>query len=339
MQVNNILQELCMAPGVGGMTEAAACAAEMLRPYCEDVTCDSLGNVVAWRKGKREGAPTVMLEAHIDEIGFVVTGADDCGFIKVANCGGTDNRVLTASEVTVYGDRPYAGLFCSIPPHLGGGDLPAVTDRGIDVGMTAEQAKEHIPVGAPVSFRKAYKPLLGTRVCATSLDDRAGVVTVLYCLDLLKEEELPVNVAVLFSVQEELGMRGAGAAAFAVDPQVAVSVDVSFAASPMENGSITTKLGKGPMVGLSPSLNVDISRKLVELAKKHEIPFQYEGMGGSTGTNADRIGVVRGGVKTALISVPLRYMHTPVEVADLADIENTARLMAVYVKEGSVEAC
>ncbi|MBE6757332.1 MAG: M20/M25/M40 family metallo-hydrolase [Ruminococcaceae bacterium] len=339
MQVNSVLQELCMAAGVGGMTDAAACAADLLRPYCDNVECDALGNVVAWRKGKRDGLPTVMLEAHIDEIGFVVTGVDDRGFVKVANCGGVDNRVLTASEVTVYGDRPYAGLFCSVPPHLGGGDLPAVTDRGIDVGMTAEQVREHIPVGSPVSFRKVYKPLLATRVCAASLDDRAGVAAVLYCLSLLENEQLPVNVAVLFSVQEELGMRGAGAATFAIDPQVSVSVDVSFAASPLENGTITTKLSKGPMVGMSPSLNVDISRKMAELAKTHDIPFQYEGMGGSTGTNADRIGVTRGGVKTALLSVPLRYMHTPVEVADLTDIENTARLMAVFVKEGSVEVC
>ena len=339
MLIGAVLQELCMAPGVGGMTEASTCAAEMLRPYCDTVDTDAMGNVIAWRKGKREGLPTVMLEAHIDEIGFVVTGMDDRGFVKVSNCGGVDNRVLTASEVTVYGKAPYAGLFCSVPPHLGGGDLPAVKDRGIDVGMTAEQAKECIPVGSPVSFRKAYKPMLGTRVCAASLDDRAGVATVLYCLELLKDEELPVNVAVLFSVQEELGTRGAASATFAINPQVAVSVDVSFAASAVESSAATAKLGKGPMVGMSPSLNVEISRKLVALAKEQNIPFQYEGMGGSTGTNADKIGVVRGGVMTALLSVPLRYMHTPVEVADIADIENTARLMAAFVKEGSGDVC
>lgn len=339
MQVNTVLRELCLAPGVGGMTEAAACAAEMLRPYCESVETDALGNVIAWRRGKREGLPTVMLEAHVDEIGFVVTGVDGNGFLKVAACGGVDNRVLTAAEVTVYGDRPYAGLFCSVPPHLGGGDMPEIKDRGVDVGMTEEQVKEHIPVGSPMSFRKEYKPLLGTRVAATSLDDRAGVASVLYCLALLQEEELPVNVAVLFSVQEELGMRGAGAASFTVEPQVALSVDVSFAASPMEGGSVTAKLGAGPLVGMSPSLNVEISQMLVRLAKENEIPFQYEGMGGSTGTNADRIGVIRGGVKTALLSVPLRYMHTPVETADITDIENTGRLMAAFVKEGGAAVC
>ncbi len=337
--INDSLKRLCLVPGVGGMTEAAQTAAEMLRPYCETVEVDALGNVIGWRTGKQDGAPTVLLEAHIDEIGFVVTGVDENGFLKVNACGGVDNRVLTAAEVTVYGDRPYAGLFCSVPPHLGGGDLPEIKDRGIDVGMTAEQAKAHIPVGSPVSYRKTYDELLGTRVSATSLDDRAGVAAVLCCLDLLKEETLSVNVAVLFSVQEELGMRGAAAAAFAIAPQVSVSVDVSFASSPVEQSTAVAKLGDGPMIGVSPSLNGDISRRLVSLAKTNEIPFQYEGMGGSTGTNADKIGLVRGGVKTALISVPLRYMHTPVETADVTDIENTARLMAAFVKEGGAAVC
>ncbi len=339
MILSDRLKELCLMSGVGGMTAVSDTVAAMLHPYCESVDVDVLGNVIGWRHGKKEGLPTLMLEAHIDEIGFVVTGVDEHGFLKVNACGGVDNRVLTAAEVTVYGDRPYAGLFCSVPPHLGGGDLPEIKDRGIDVGMTSEQAKAHIPVGTPVSFRKEYKELLGARVTATSLDDRAGVAAILHCLELLKDEELSVNLAVLLSVQEELGMRGAGVAAFAVAPQVSVSVDVSFAASPVEVGLAVAKLGEGPMIGVSPSLNSDLSRRLVSLAKEQNIPFQYEGMGGSTGTNADKIGLVRGGVKTALISVPLRYMHTPVEVADVTDIENTARLMAAFVKEGGAVVC
>lgn len=333
------LKELCLVPGVGGMAAASETAAAMLSPYCETVDTDALGNVIGWRKGKKDGLPTLMLEAHIDEIGFVVTGADENGFLKVNACGGVDNRVLTAAEVTIYGDRPYAGVFCSVPPHIGGGDLPEVKDRGIDVGMTAEQIKKHIPIGTPVSFRKSYNELLGERVAATSLDDRAGVAAILHCLELLKGEDLAVNVAVLFSVQEELGLRGAGAAAFAVAPQVSISVDVSFAASPMEQSTAVAKLGGGPMIGVSPSLNSDISRRLVALAKANDILFQYEGMGGSTGTNADKIGIVRGGVKTALLSVPLRYMHTPVETADVRDIENTARLMAAFVTEESAAVC
>ncbi len=339
MMLKDRLKELCLTPGVGGMTAASEAVVAMLNSYCETVDMDALGNVIGWRKGKKEGLPTLMLEAHIDEIGFVVTGADENGFLKVSACGGVDNRVLTAAEVTVYGEHPYAGVFCSVPPHLGGGDLPEIKDRGIDVGMTAEQVKRNIPIGTPVSFRKSYNELLGERVAATSLDDRAGVAAILHCLELLQGEDLSVNVAVLFSVQEELGLRGAGTATFSVAPQVSVSVDVSFAASPVEQSEAVAKLGDGPMIGFSPSLNSDISRRLVTLAKTKEIPFQYEGMGGSTGTNADKIGVVRGGVKTALISVPLRYMHTPVETADVRDIENTARLMAAFVKEGGATVC
>lgn len=338
MQLNEMLKQLCLAPGVGTMTEAGDVAAAMLAPYCTRVERDPLGSVIGWC-GEDESLPTVMLEAHIDEIGFVVTGVDDKGFLRVSAAGGVDNRVITATEVVVYGDKPYAGVFCSVPPHLGGGDLPAVTDRGIDVGLTADEVKAHIPVGSFVAFRPHYAPMLGERVTATSLDDRSGVAAVLRCLELLKGKTLPCRVAVLFSVQEELGLRGATAGAFAVDPVAAISTDVSFAAAPVEKGDITAKLGGGPMIGISPSLDAALSRKLVALAKAADIPFQYEGMGGSTGTNADKIGVSRGGVRTALLSIPLRYMHTPVEVADLTDIENTARLMAEFVEHWGDAVC
>ncbi|MBO5796774.1 MAG: M42 family peptidase [Clostridia bacterium] len=338
MQLNEMLQSLCLAPGVGAMTEAGDLAASLLAPYCTKVERDPLGSVIGWC-GKDESLPTLMLEAHIDEIGFVVTGVDDKGFLQVSAAGGVDNRVITATEVVVHGDKPYAGVFCSVPPHLGGGDLPAVTDRGIDVGMTAEEAKEHIPVGSFVAFRPQYAPLLGERVTATSLDDRAGVAVVLRCLELLKDKPLPCRLAVLFSVQEEMGLRGATAGAFAVNPVAAISTDVSFATAPGEKGDITAKLGGGPLIGVSPSLDMALSRRLVALAKAADIPFQYEGMGGFTGTNADKIGVSRGGVRTALLSIPLRYMHTPVEVADLRDIENTARLMAEFVEHWGETAC
>ncbi len=332
MDLKETLRRLCLAPGVGGMTEASDVAAELLAPFCSRVQQDALGSVIGWRKGDDETLPTVMLEAHIDQVGCIVTGVDSHGFLQVAACGGVDNRVLTAAEVTVYGDRPYAGVFCSVPPHLGGGELPALTDRGIDVGMTQEEARAHIPVGSKVAYRPYFASLLGERVTGTSMDDRAGVAVVLRCMELLKDEKLPCRVAAVFAVQEETGMRGAPPAAFAVEPAVAVATDVSFALAPQESADECGELGKGPMVGVSPSLDMAYSRQLAALAGAADIPFQYEGMGGRTGTDADGIGTSRTGVRTALLSIPLRYMHTPVEVADLRDVENTARLMAEFVR-------
>ena len=128
MQLNEMLKQLCLAPGAGNMTEAGDVAAELLAPFCDRVERDSLGSVIGWRRGGEESQPPLLLEAHIDQIGFVVTGVDEKGFLRVATAGGVDNRVITATEVVVYGDKPYAGVFCSVPPHLGGGDLPAVTE-------------------------------------------------------------------------------------------------------------------------------------------------------------------------------------------------------------------
>ena len=331
MDLNHVLKTLCLAPGIGEITDAADAAEELLTPFCVHVERDALGSVIGWRDEDSD-LPLVLLEAHIDQIGMIVTGCDDRGFLRVAACGGVDNRILTAAEVTVFGDAVYSGVFCSVPPHLGGGDLPELCDRGIDVGMTADEVKAHIPVGSKVIYRASYDKLLGERVVATSLDDRAGVAVVLRCMELLKDEKLNCRVAAAFAVQEEIGVRGSAPVARCVNPSAAVITDVSFAVMPQEKPADCGELGKGPMIGVSPSLDMAYSRRLVELAKSANIPFQHEGMGDHTGTDADKIGTVGTGVRTALLSIPLRHMHTPVEVADLGDIENTARLMAEFVR-------
>lgn len=342
MDLNETLRALCLASGVNGQNDAADEAAARLAPFCDTVTRDPLGNVLGWRRGGDESLPVLLLEAHIDQIGFVVTGVEETaggGFLRVAAAGGVDNRVLTAAEVTVYGDRPYAGVFCSVPPHLGGGELPPIPDRGIDVGLTAKEAKAHIPVGSRATLRSHYTPLLGERVAATAMDDRSGVAVVLRCLELLKDKPLPWRVAVVFSQGEELGMRGAVPASFSVAPDAAVVTDVSFAHMPQERREECGELGKGPMIGIAPSLDSAFSRCMAALAEEAGIPFQYEVMGETTGTDADKIGVSRGGVRTALLSIPLRYMHTAAEVADLRDVENTARLMAEFAEKGADAVC
>ena len=187
-------------------------------------------------------------------------------------------------------------------------------------------------------FAPHFDRLLGDRVCAKALDDRAGCAAILQTLELLKEEELSCNVAVLFSVQEELGLRGAAPAAFAITPDAAIAVDVSFAHTPDANRAQSGVLGGGAMLGISPILDQDITEQLRELAQTHEIAVQYEVMGGKTGTDADAMTLVKEGIPTGLLSIPLRYMHTPVEVASLRDIQAVADLMAAFAKEGTVPA-
>lgn len=335
MDIQNLLRELCLAPGVGGQAAAAETAARLLSAYTKEITVSPLGNVVGRIRCGLENPPVVMLEAHIDQIGFVVTGVED-GFLRVEACGGIDPRTLAAADVVVFGDKPYPGVFTSTPPHLAGKDkgVPPVGDRLIDVGMDSETAKAHIPVGSRVSFSPRLQEVGEHGLSGTSLDDRAGVAAVLWAVDKLSQEELAVDVAVCFSAQEELGTRGAGSAAFAIRPHLAVAVDVSFAHTPDADRRECGVLGHGPMIGISPGLDDQLSRRMEELAAEQGIPYQREVMGGKTGTDADVIGTAAGGVRTALLSIPQRYMHTPAELVDVRDVENTGRLMAAFVREG-----
>ena len=338
MELKSLLKALCEAAGVNGETDAAKLASTYLSSYANDVRTDAMGNALALLPSAVSNAPTVLLEAHIDEIGFVVTGIDDRGFVRVAGCGGIDNRTLDAAEVVVLTRPPLAGVLCSTPPHLSKEDapLPEISDRGIDVGLSKDEAIEQIPVGTRVCFRSHFDELLGDRVCAKAVDDRAGVAAILRALEIVKGKVLPVNIAVSFCVQEELGCQGAKTAAFGIQPDAALVVDVSFAHTHDVDKSTVGALGNGVMIGQAPTLDNTITAQLFALAEKETIPHQHEVMGARTGTDADSIGIIGAGIPCGLLSVPLRYMHTPVEVVSLGDIEATARLMAAFVMSGEV---
>ena len=336
MNLKTVLRDLCCACGVNGCSEAADIASALLSQYTSDIQRDALGNVWGMIPSAEKDAPTVLLEAHIDEIGFVVTQIED-GFLRVSACGGADNRVLSAAPVTVQCDPPINGVFGVIPAHLAKEDaqLPELTDRVIDIGRHQTAS---VTVGTRVSFRPHFEELLNDRVCAKALDNRAGVAAVLQTLDLLEGQALPVNIAVAFCTQEELGLRGAKTAAFSVCPDAALVVDVSFAHTPDADRTQCGVLGKGVMLGMAPILNRDMTKALHRLAEEEKIPYQWEVTGGTTGTDADVMSITASGIPTALLSVPLRYMHTPTEVISLSDVESTARLMAAYIRKGEVPA-
>lgn len=336
--MNNLkkdLSRLCSAAGVAGMQEVVEVATALLEPLVDEIATDAMGNVLAIRRSKTPDAPTIMLEAHLDEIGFLVTHIDDKGFVYVTGAGGIDGRVLTAQEVLVFGDEVYRGVFCSTPPHLSGkdGELPELSKRGIDVCLSADEAKAHIPLGSRVMFAPAFCELNEYIVSSKALDDRAGMAAILYCLRQL-DDTCPMNVAVAFCVQEELGCRGSDPAARKIQPDCAIVTDVSFALTPDADPNKCGKLGSGAMIGVSPILNDKMTDTLLKLAKKDEIPYQYEIMGGGTGTDADHISGCLYGIPTALLSIPQRYMHTPVEVVDLRDVMAAGDLMAAYIRKG-----
>ena len=337
-QLKQDLQALCQAPGAAGLQQISKVAADLLRPLVDEVSIDKMGNVIGLRRCDNPDAPTLMLEAHMDEIGFMVTHIDDNGFVYVASAGGIDNRVLTAQQVCVYGkENVYTGVFCSTPPHLAGkdGELPEITKRGIDLGLSSEQAKADIPLGSRVTFAPQFTEMNDTLVCAKALDDRAGMAAILHCLRQIGSA--PCHIAVAFCVQEELGCRGSGPAVYGTNPSAALVTDVSFALTPDADPYKCGKLGEGVMIGVSPILDKAMSDRLFALAKEENIPYQTEVMGGSTGTDADRISTSMCGVPCALLSIPQRYMHTPIEVVDIRDVAAVGDLMAAYIQKGGVQ--
>ncbi len=326
------LNRLCCAAGCAGQGEIAETATELLRPYVDEIVQDAMGNILASRRADRPDAPTVMLEAHLDEIGFLVTHIDERGFIFVAPAGGVDKRVLTAQKVIIYGKQPYFGVFSSVPPHLSGGEdkLPEITDMAIDAGLDAETAREMIPLGSRVAFVPNFTKLSQTVVSSKSLDNRSGMAAILHCLRKLSDR--CVNVEVAFCVQEELGCRGAAVAARQICPDAAIVTDVSFALTKDSDPRHCGEMHKGVMIGISPILDDGMRHELCDLAESCHIPHQLEVMAETTGTNADVISTSCCGVKTALLSIPLRYMHTPVETIDVSDVAAVGELMAAWIE-------
>ena len=334
MDIRSTVVSLSEISGTSGSeSKAAQLALGMLREYCPDAEIIN-GNVTGKFGVHREGLPSLLLDAHIDQIGFAVTYITDDGFIKVGNIGGIDRRLLPAQPVVVHGSRDIKGVICSVPPHLtsGGSEVLEMDDVAIDTGLTKEELEKLVSLGDSVTFDVTCRDLIGSRITGGALDDRCGVASILYALELLKGSDLAYNVTVLFSTQEEVGERGAKIGAFEINPDIALAVDVSFAYAIGEEESKCGYLGKGPMIGISPSLSREISEELINTAKSADIPYQIEVMSGLTGTNADRFSVNRCGAKACTVSIPLRNMHTPVEVIDLTDVEQTAKLLAAYIR-------
>ncbi len=333
-EVAALLEKLCSAKGVSGAENRAAhVASELLGKYMP-VKTDPLGSVMGT---VGEGDVHILLDAHLDQIGLVVTAVDEDGFLKVAKCGGADIRVLAAAEVTVHGKEDIFGIITSTPPHLSkpedSGKAKNFDEIAVDIGMKREDALKLVSPGDRITFNGGFSKLLGNRVASPSIDDRAGVAAILRCLEMLENKELNCKLSVLFSVQEETGGSGAQTGAFSACADEAIAVDVSFATAPGISSEKYASLGGGTMIGYAPSLDYGMSRMLSDIAEKNGVPNQPEVMGGKTGTNCDEIQVSGKGVKTALLSIPLRNMHTAVEVCDLEDIENTAKLMAEYIIE------
>ncbi|MCR5208085.1 MAG: M20/M25/M40 family metallo-hydrolase [Eubacterium sp.] len=336
MNTVELLEKLTSAVGVSGAeNEIGKTVAGLLSQYGKVYT-DSMNNVYCTFG---EGAH-FLLDAHIDEIGFIVKAVSDGGFLKVDRCGGIDCRMLLGSEVCVHGKKELRGVISTLPPHLQkDGDskkVPGLDEIAIDIGLDKKEAEELVSSGDRVTFKRNFNKLLNNQLSASVLDDRSGAAAVILAIDMLKD--VNAKITVMLSSQEEVGCRGASVGVFDKKVDEAIAVDVTFGYSPLCKKSECCELGKGPAIGFSPVLNAEMSKKLVAVAEMNGIPYQREVMGGGhTGTNADVISVNESGVRTALLSIPEKYMHSPIEIIDTSDVENTARLITEYIKERAGE--
>lgn len=328
--LTEILAKLCTARGISGNEGSAAEAAlSLLSAHCADAHL-SHGNVVG-TFGSPDGIH-VLLDAHLDQVGLIVTSVTEDGFVTVGNIGGLDRRLLPVQKVYIEGTKVLPGIISTLPPHLtdGSESVMKIEDVRIDTGFSAEELRQLVHPGDSVYFDGVTGCLPGGRFTSPALDDRCGIAAILYALDALKEETLPCHVTVQFSTGEEVGERGAKIGCYAADPDIAIAVDVSFAGDGKR--SKTGRMGEGAMIGFSPSLSRELSDALTDAAHDSGIPYQVEVMSGTTGTNADQFSVCRGGVRACTVSIPLDYMHTPVEAIDLADVELTGELLAAYLR-------
>jgi endoglucanase len=332
MNIKETLKILCESIGVSGYEISASEAAkELLIEYMPNAEIDKFGNVIG-SIIHDEMLPLLLIDAHIDEIGMIVNFIDEKGFLKVGGVGGIDRRALPAAQVTVLGEKPLKGVICTLPPHVKKNENKTIKEEeiSIDCGLNKMQAEKLISLGDRIIINTKFTELQNKKINARALDDRAGVCVILYALNLLKERKLKYNLIVTFSSQEEIGCRGAHISAYNINPDLAIAVDVSFGDYPKSAENKTWKLGDGVMIGIAPSLDRDMFKEMKNIAKEKNIMHQIEVMNTKTNSNADVIGTSKSGVKCALLSIPLRNMHTPAEVLQISDIEAAGHLIAEF---------
>lgn len=315
---------------------------ELFEPFADEVEVDALGNVIAIRRCKKENAPKIMLEAHMDEIGLMVRDIDEKGYIGFVNIGGVDFRILPSAEVTVHGKKDIPGIIGAKPPHLQSPDeakkAVKVEDMAIDTGMSYDEVCELVAVGDAVTLNSESVKLQDGCFCGKSMDDRASIAALIRVFERLSRLILDVDVIAVAAVCEEVGGRGAAVSGYSLSPDIAIAIDVTHGITP-DNSKNAFELGSGVAIARGPNIHPALSERLEKCAKEAHIKYNIEVEGGDTGTDAWLLQVAGNGIPTALLSIPLRYMHTSVETLAVSDVKAVYELLVRFISEldGSLE--
>ena len=338
MDLRETMKALCSECGPSGFEgKVAAKALELIGPLCDETWIDKKGNVVGVKRCGKKNAKKVLITAHLDEIGLIVSGIED-GFLRFTKIGGVDPRMLPDRELTILTEPPLFGVIAALPPHVMSAEdkektIP-IEDLRIDIGYSQKAAEKLVPIGTPISFRKDNYSLGKDFYCGTSLDDRSCFAACMLAMELLQGRDLDCDVYIMGATVEETDSTGALTGSYALDPDLCIVVDVCQAQT--TDGGPANKdiqLGKGPSITRGANCQPHITAHVIAMAEKHRIPYQVSGSGGNTHTDAWPMQINSKGFDTQLISLPNRYMHTPIEVVDVRDIQWIGELIAACIAE------
>ncbi|MGO1368771.1 MAG: M42 family metallopeptidase [Senegalia sp. (in: firmicutes)] len=339
MDTKEFLKKLSDTTSVSGYEEKISKYIEsVFTNFTDIITYDKLGSLIAIKNGENNNKNIkIMLAAHMDEIGLIVKDIKKNGTIKFTSIGGIDPRTLVAQEVIIHGNKEFFGVIGTMPPHLQDASSRdnafKMDDLYIDVGYKEDNVRNMISIGDIITIHRNSKDLDKKTVTGKSLDDKAGVATLLECAKELQKLKHESDVYFVATVQEEVGTRGAMTSTYKIDPDIGIAIDVGFGKTPELEKADSIDMGKGPAVTLGGNIHPNLRKKIISVAKENNIPYQTEIDPGPTGTDGRSIQISRCGVPTLVISIPLRYMHTSVETINMDDVINSAKLIARFISE------
>ncbi len=339
------LRAITSLPGVPGQEDATA--RELMKAFrkvADRVERDRMGSVYAWIEGTGQSPrPRALLAAHMDKIGFLVRAIEPGGYLRLTEVGGFDSRTLPGKEVTVHSSPPMTAIFATRPPHLqkhgeSERSIP-LQDLYLDTGRPEREVKRKVAIGTMVTLRQKPVELLGDRLAAPGMDDRAGVVVMLRTLELLRVRLPSWDVVAVATVEEEFGVicLGARTATENLTPDLGIAIDVSHGDMPGAREGDTVPLGGGPALSIGGNIHPRILEDLKRSAKALSMPYRVEPCPTGSGTDAMDIQIASEGVPTAVIGIPCRYMHTGVETVEPRDVDRCAHLLAHYLSELPIE--
>jgi len=310
---------------------------ELISPHFDETYSDAVGNYIFVKYCGENGAKKVLIDTHYDEIGMIVNGIYDGGFVSVVNCGGVDRRTLPAGEVTIWGnDRSKIyGVVVSTPPHLAVGDASKVPDMSairIDTGYDKDVLESMISLGAPVTMLDGGGELLNNYIVGKAFDNRSSVAAAVAAIADMDKADMAYDVYLAVSAKEETGMNGAKIAGFKIKPDFALVVDVNLANTPDTARERTVKCGDGAAISVSAITDRRLTEKMIALAAEKEIKHQTIIEAKGTGTNADALALVGAGISVMVMGAPLKGMHTPTEALLMSDLESLRDLIAASIK-------